>query len=90
MSLFGQVLPIQHVVSPKSILLFVCEVLPSPLVARSQGHGCLQAVKEIYEIVPARKWRAEEKQINKIVFIGHHLNGDILEDSFRSCTLATI
>ena len=32
-----------------------------------------QAVKEIYEIVPARKWRAEEKQINKIVFIGNHL-----------------
>ncbi|KAK9207856.1 hypothetical protein WN944_000204 [Citrus x changshan-huyou] len=60
-------------VSPKSILLFVCEVLPSPLVARSQGQGCLQAVKEIYEIVPARKWRAEEKQMNKIVFIVNHV-----------------
>ena len=32
-----------------------------------------QAVREIYEIVPARKWRAEEKQMNKIVFIGNHL-----------------
>ena len=32
-----------------------------------------QAVKEIYEIVPARKWRAEEKQMNKIVFIGNPL-----------------
>ncbi|KAK9175065.1 hypothetical protein WN944_027070 [Citrus x changshan-huyou] len=32
-----------------------------------------EAVKEIYEIVPARKWRAEEKQMNKIVFIVNHV-----------------
>ncbi|KAJ0094507.1 hypothetical protein Patl1_16703 [Pistacia atlantica] len=31
----------------------------------------LQAVREIYEIVPARKWRTEENQMNKIVFIAH-------------------
>lgn len=29
-----------------------------------------QAVREIYEIVPARKWKGEENQMNKIVFIG--------------------
>lgn len=29
-----------------------------------------QAVKEIYEIVPARKWSDEENRVNKIVFIG--------------------
>lgn len=33
----------------------------------------LQAVKEIYEIVPGRKWRKEENQMNKIVFIGKAL-----------------
>lgn len=30
-----------------------------------------QAVKEIYEIVPARDWKKEEKPMNKIVFIGN-------------------
>lgn len=32
-----------------------------------------QAVREIYEIVPTRKWKNEEKQMNKIVFIGKAL-----------------
>ena len=31
----------------------------------------LQAVKELYEIVPSLKWEKEEKRINKIVFIGN-------------------
>lgn len=58
-------------------------------VKHSDQLHTLQAVREIYEIVPARKWGTEEKQMNKIVFIGHHLNHDILQDSFRTCTLAT-
>uniref|UniRef100_A0A7N0UDT5 CobW C-terminal domain-containing protein n=1 Tax=Kalanchoe fedtschenkoi TaxID=63787 RepID=A0A7N0UDT5_KALFE len=45
----------------------------------------LQAVREIYEIVPARKWLEDENKINKIVFIGHSLNEDILADSFQDC-----
>ncbi|GMY25867.1 COBW domain-containing protein 1 [Fagus crenata] len=45
----------------------------------------LQAVREIYEIVPARKWKGEENQINKIVFIGHNLKGDVLNNSFSTC-----
>ncbi|GKU99676.1 hypothetical protein SLEP1_g12486 [Rubroshorea leprosula] len=45
----------------------------------------LQAVRELYEIVPARKWRIEEKQMNKIVFIGHNLNEDVLAVTFRAC-----
>ncbi|CAJ1931931.1 unnamed protein product [Sphenostylis stenocarpa] len=43
----------------------------------------LQAVRELYEIVPSRKWEKEEKRINKIVFIGHNLKEDILINSFR-------
>lgn len=47
----------------------------------------LQAVKEIYEIVPGRKWRKEENQMNKIVFIGRNLNEDILSSSLRACVV---
>ncbi|KAE8683029.1 Beta glucosidase 40 [Hibiscus syriacus] len=45
----------------------------------------LQAVREIYDIVPARQWRNEEKRTNQIVFIGHNLDENILIDSFRGC-----
>lgn len=48
----------------------------------------LQAVREIYEVVPAREWGKEEKQINKIVFIGHNLNEEILAASLRDCVAA--
>ncbi|XXG46639.1 hypothetical protein AAC387_Pa02g1435 [Persea americana] len=30
----------------------------------------IQAVREIYEIVPAHRWKQEENQMNRIVFIG--------------------
>lgn len=30
-----------------------------------------QAVKEIYDIVPARDWKERETRMNKIVFIGN-------------------
>lgn len=33
----------------------------------------MQAVREIYEIVPSRKWKDDENRINKIVFIGIEL-----------------
>jgi len=55
-------------------------------VQNSDQLHTLQAVREIYEIVPARKWKGEENQMNKIVFIGHNLNEDVLNDSFRTCT----
>ncbi|KAM7487490.1 hypothetical protein LguiB_024974 [Lonicera macranthoides] len=58
-------------------------------VSNSDQLYTLQAVREIYEIVPARKWRKEENQINKIVFIGQSLNEEILLDSFRACALAS-
>lgn len=34
----------------------------------------LQAVREVYEIVPTRKWKNEETRVNKIVFIGNTLS----------------
>nr|XP_027188002.1 COBW domain-containing protein 1 isoform X2 [Cicer arietinum] len=43
-----------------------------------------KAVRELYEIVPARKWGKEENKINKIVFIGHNLKEDVLINSFRA------
>ncbi|XP_073103722.1 uncharacterized protein [Elaeis guineensis] len=49
----------------------------------------LQAVREIYEIVPARKWQQKEKQTNRIVFIGRNLDVDILGDSLRACMVLT-
>ncbi|XP_021910180.1 COBW domain-containing protein 1, partial [Carica papaya] len=58
-------------------------------VQNSDQLHTLQAVREIYEIVPAREWTKEESRINKIVFIGHNLEEDILTESFRGCTLAT-
>lgn len=49
----------------------------------------LQAVREIYEIVPARKWRKDESQVSKIVFIGRLLNEQILHDSLKACIAAS-
>ncbi|KAG9440579.1 hypothetical protein H6P81_020744 [Aristolochia fimbriata] len=39
-------------------------------VEKSDQLHTLQAVRETYEIVPAREWMKEEDQSNKIVFIG--------------------
>ncbi|KAJ3673112.1 hypothetical protein LUZ60_006486 [Juncus effusus] len=49
----------------------------------------LQAVREVYEVVPAREWREKEKRMNKIVFIGRDLDLDALQDSFRGCQVTT-
>ncbi|CAO2830225.1 unnamed protein product [Amaranthus hypochondriacus] len=45
----------------------------------------LQAVREIYDIVPSRAWKNEESRMNRIVFIGQCLDEDILADSFSAC-----
>ncbi|KAJ8760924.1 hypothetical protein K2173_021962 [Erythroxylum novogranatense] len=54
-------------------------------VRNSDQLHTLQAVRQIYDIVPARKWNETENKMNKIVFIGHNLNEDVLRNSFRSC-----
>lgn len=45
----------------------------------------IQAVRELYEIIPGRKWKAGENRINKIVFIGRKLDVNILSTSLNSC-----
>uniref|UniRef100_A0A0A9GAA8 CobW C-terminal domain-containing protein n=1 Tax=Arundo donax TaxID=35708 RepID=A0A0A9GAA8_ARUDO len=45
----------------------------------------LQAVREIYEVVPAREWSETESRVNKIVFIGRNLDIDVLRDTFSGC-----
>ncbi|XAR65264.1 hypothetical protein NMG60_11009319 [Bertholletia excelsa] len=54
-------------------------------VSNSDQLHTLQAVREIYEIVPSRKWRNGENPINKIVFIGHSLKEEVLLASLRAC-----
>ncbi|KAL8052451.1 hypothetical protein ABFX02_05G005100 [Erythranthe guttata] len=56
-------------------------------VVNSDQLYTLQAVREIYEIVPARKWKDDESRINKIVFIGRSLNEEILVNTMRDCTV---
>ncbi|XP_058777387.1 uncharacterized protein LOC131651722 [Vicia villosa] len=53
-------------------------------VQNSDQLHTLQAVRELYEIVPARKWKKEENRVNKIVFIGHNLKEDVLINSLRA------
>ncbi|XP_043687038.1 COBW domain-containing protein 1 isoform X3 [Telopea speciosissima] len=58
-------------------------------VQNSDQLHTLQAVREIYEIVPARKWQQGENQMTKIVFIGQNLDEDILRDSFIASNSST-
>ncbi|GAB4840105.1 hypothetical protein Ancab_020865 [Ancistrocladus abbreviatus] len=55
-------------------------------VVDSDDLHTLQAVREIYEIVPARRWESEENRTNKIVFIGQNLDKKALMDSLGACT----
>ncbi|GJU50839.1 COBW domain-containing protein 1 isoform X1 [Tanacetum coccineum] len=61
------------------------ELHPSAVKQKHANQLNLQAVRELYEIVPARKWKSGEMQTNKIVFIGRSLNEDVLQDSLRTC-----
>eukprot|EP00267_Zea_mays_P043790 XP_020395925.1 uncharacterized protein LOC100216864 isoform X3 [Zea mays] len=45
----------------------------------------MQAVREVYEVVPARKWSETESRMNKIVVIGRNLDINVLQDSFSGC-----
>ncbi|XP_045088730.1 uncharacterized protein [Aegilops tauschii subsp. strangulata] len=45
----------------------------------------LQAVREVYEVVPAREWSETQSRMNKIVFIGRDLDISTLQDSFSRC-----
>uniref|UniRef100_A0A453B5P7 CobW C-terminal domain-containing protein n=1 Tax=Aegilops tauschii subsp. strangulata TaxID=200361 RepID=A0A453B5P7_AEGTS len=45
----------------------------------------MQAVREVYEVVPAREWSETQSRMNKIVFIGRDLDISTLQDSFSRC-----
>lgn len=54
-------------------------------IVNSDQLHTLQAVREIYEIVPVRKWRKDEDVSSKIVFIGSKLNEQVLRDTIGGC-----
>ncbi|PIA57708.1 hypothetical protein AQUCO_00600436v1 [Aquilegia coerulea] len=58
-------------------------------VQNSDQVHTLQAVREIYEIVPVRRWKHEEARMDKIVFIGRNLQEGLLRNTFRACLLPT-
>ncbi|KAG6398877.1 hypothetical protein SASPL_140348 [Salvia splendens] len=53
-------------------------------IANSDQLHTLQAVREVYEIVPTRNWRNEDDRVNKIVFIGRSLNEEILVNTIKA------
>ncbi|KAL1539459.1 COBW domain-containing protein 1-like isoform X4 [Salvia divinorum] len=53
-------------------------------IGNSDQLHTLQAVREVYEIVPTRKWRNDEDRVNKIVFIGRSLNEEILVNTIKA------
>lgn len=51
----------------------------------SEYSHMLQAVREVYEIIPVQPWGPNEMRTNKIVFIGKNLNMEALAESFKTC-----
>lgn len=51
----------------------------------SEYSHMLQAVREVYEIIPVQPWGPNEMRTNKIVFIGKNLNREALAESFKTC-----
>ncbi|BBN09164.1 hypothetical protein MPTK1_4g17700 [Marchantia polymorpha subsp. ruderalis] len=50
----------------------------------------LQAVRDLYEIVPTRKWREGDKRINHVVLIGKNLNKDTIIEMFNHCLVSKV
>ena len=39
----------------------------------------------MFEGCPDREWRADEKRISRLVFIGRNLDRDLLKEGFEDC-----
>jgi len=65
------------------------EILPAPPPPYTHTHAHTQGVHMMFEGVPDRKWRPEEKRNNRMVFIGKDLNKEDFAEAFRGC-LATV
>ena len=47
----------------------------------------MQALREIYEVVPAREWSDAQSPMNKIVFIGIFKNGTVGNHHYLQVTI---
>lgn len=52
----------------------------------SEFSHMLQAVRDVYEIIPVHAWEDNDIRSNKVVFIGKNLNAESLGESFRTCS----
>ncbi|KAG1654998.1 hypothetical protein FOA52_008407 [Chlamydomonas sp. UWO 241] len=57
-------------------------------IAGSEFRFVYQGVHMMFEGVPDRKWRADEKRINKMVFIGRDLSQEDFTEAFKGCIVA--
>lgn len=44
-----------------------------------------QAVRELFEIVPALPWDPRDKRTNRVLIVGRELNTKELEAGFKAC-----
>ncbi|CAI7923231.1 unnamed protein product [Closterium sp. NIES-54] len=44
-----------------------------------------QAVRELYEVLPALPWPAGEERLNRVLIVGKSLNTSALEQGFKAC-----
>ena len=54
-------------------------------VSHSTNRLPLQGVHMMFEGTPDRKWRADERRVNKMVFIGKELIKEDFAEAFRGC-----
>lgn len=47
----------------------------------------IQAVHELYQLVPTTNWNETEDKSNTLVFIGRHLDKSVLQEHFTSCVV---
>ncbi|KAL2631451.1 hypothetical protein R1flu_016137 [Riccia fluitans] len=47
----------------------------------------LQAVRELFEVLPTREWREGDKRLNHIVVIGKNLRKDEMVETFSRCSV---
>ncbi len=45
----------------------------------------LQGVHMLFECMPDRPWKADEKRYSKMVFIGRDLDKDLIRGGFEEC-----
>lgn len=57
----------------------------SSLCAKFRFDACLQGVHMLFESMPDRLWRADEKRQSKMVFIGRDLDKDLIRGGFEEC-----